>query len=131
MTVIKEYPHAVNVPSNPFGGLASAPWLSEFVRSCATCARSVYNRREPLLSSTLPQLQWQYVAADVFELNKQHYLLVVDYYSRYVKLAHTSTMTAAKTVCNFHSIFARHGLPEVVTAQWPSVFLQRICQLPL
>ena len=36
-----------------------------------------------MISSKLPKHPWERIATDLFELNKQAYLLLVDYYSRY------------------------------------------------
>ena len=42
------------------------------------------------------------------------YLLAVDYYSRYIEVAHLSQATANEVVNHTKSIFARHGIPETV-----------------
>jgi len=42
------------------------------------------------MSTTLPLLPWQQVTMDIiklFEWEKKQYLLVVDYYSRYIEIA--------------------------------------------
>ena len=50
--------------------------------------------------------------ADLFELGNRTYLLVVDYYSRFVeKLSGT---TATEVINHTKGIFARHGIPEIV-----------------
>lgn len=54
------------------------------------------------------------VGVDLFELNKDHYLLLVDYLSRYPEVIKLSTTTSAAVVNMMKSIFAHHGIPEVV-----------------
>ena len=44
-------------------------------------------KTEPLILSKLPDRPWQKVATDLFEYQKSQYLLVVDYYSRFIELA--------------------------------------------
>ena len=42
------------------------------------------------------------------------YLRVVDYYFRYIEVAHLVQATASEVVKHNKSIFARHGIPETV-----------------
>ena len=80
---------------------------------------------EPLITTPIPQLPWQKLAADFFELNGQPYLLVVDYYSKYVEVAYMSTMSCRQTINHFRSIFARHGLlEELTTDNGPQLILE-------
>lgn len=41
-------------------------------------------------------------------------MLVVDYYSKFIEIALLTSHTAEKVVPHFKSMFARHGIPEVV-----------------
>lgn len=61
--------------------------LNELVRNCKTCIKESANPVEPLMSSELPERPWQKVGSDMFTLNQDNYLLVVDYYSRYAGIA--------------------------------------------
>ena len=54
----------------------------EFVKRCSTCMKLAPPIREPLISSKLPKHPWERIATDLFELNKQPYLLLVDYYAK-------------------------------------------------
>ena len=51
------------------------------------------------------------IAADLFVYNGNDYLIVVDYFSRLVKL---STTTAQAVIKALKTIFSRHGVPETV-----------------
>ena len=59
-----------------------------------------------------PLLPWQKV--DVFEWEQKHYLLVVDYYSRYIEIARLANTMTNEVLIHTKSIFARHGIPEVL-----------------
>ena len=48
--------------------------------------------KEPLLTSPLPGRPWQKVAADLFELNKTQYLIVIDHFSRYPEVVKISIL---------------------------------------
>jgi len=68
------------------------------------------------MSSGFPDYPWQRVASDLFEWKKQKYLLVIDYYSRFIEIARMSTATSSDVINHLKSIFARHGIPESLTS---------------
>lgn len=88
--------------------------LKQVVQNCPTCCRNARPRREPLLTTPLPEYPWQIVATDLFELQGVHCLLVVDYFSRYPEVVRLTTTTSAAVITALKAAFARHGIPEVV-----------------
>ena len=86
--------------------------LEELVKNCRECCKHQNQRAEPLIPSKMPELPWQKVGSDLFEWNKSTYLLIVDYYSRYIELAKLRNTTADEVILHTKSIFARHGIPE-------------------
>ena len=86
--------------------------IEDLVEKCDKCCKESQNRVEPMILSDVPQRPQQTVGSYLFELNGSNYLLVVDYLSAFVaKLNNTSS---ASIVNNLKSIFARHGIPEIV-----------------
>ena len=71
---------------------------------------------EPLLTSPLPDYPWQKVATDLFEWRNSSYVLVVDYYSRYIELAKLSSTTSSEVIKHLKSFFSRHGVPQIVVS---------------
>ena len=69
--------------------------------------------KEPILSSELPDYPWQKVGSDLFELKGVHYLLVVDYFSRFVEISKMSSTTSASIISALRSIFSRYGIPMI------------------
>ena len=51
-------------------------------------------KREPLISSKLPDYPWMKVGSDLFTLNHSTYLLTVDYFSRWPKVVKLSSVTS-------------------------------------
>ena len=87
--------------------------IEEVAYRCLTCCK--HRRQEHLIPSEFPKYPWQVVATDLFEKKGVDYLLVVDYYSRYVKVTKLpKNKTAETVVVCLKSIFARHGIPEKV-----------------
>ena len=54
------------------------------------------------------------VATDLFEWKKDTFLLIIDHYSRYIGTARLDRPTADEVITRTKSIFARHGIPEIV-----------------
>ena len=90
--------------------------IDEKVSKCAICCKMQIQHPEPLIPSPFPQRPWQRVGTDLFEWKKTEYLLVVDYYSRFIEVAKLTSTTAASVISHLKSIFARHGIPEVVVS---------------
>jgi transposase InsO family protein len=88
--------------------------VRQAVEQCKECAKETSKRKEPLIITPLPEYPWQMVGADLFELNKDQYLLIVDYFSRYPEVIKLSSTTSAAVVNVMKSIFSRHGIPEIV-----------------
>jgi len=58
--------------------------IEAVVWNCPECCKAKRQRAQPLTPTPLPQLPWQKVTSDLFEWRQKTYLLIVDYYSRYV-----------------------------------------------
>ena len=89
--------------------------IETYVKQCRSCLTSKSQAPEPMLSTPLPSLPWQHIAADFFHFKSSDYLLIVDYYSRYPEIAVMPTTTASRTVSQLKSVFAHHGVPEMLT----------------
>lgn len=60
------------------------------------------------------------VGADIFELNGQSYLLLVDYLTKYPEVLNLPNKTAYTVIQKMKSVFARHGIPrEIVSDHVP------------
>ena len=90
--------------------------LEELVKNCPECVKAQKQRAQPLITSSFPDLPWQKVATDLFEWKREHYLLIVDYYSRFIEIALLKRTSAEEVIRHTKSIFARHGIPEVVVS---------------
>jgi len=67
---------------------------------------------EPLKLTVLPERPWVQIGMDLCYLDGKDYLIVIDYFSRWLEIVHLQdTTTVIRTVKN---LFARRGIPEVV-----------------
>lgn len=91
--------------------------VEEMVRCCQVCAKEDRIPKEPLRPTATPSRPWEMVGSDMFYLDGDSYLLVVDYYSRYPEIANLGVDTSAQNVVKqLKSIFARHGIPEYLVS---------------
>lgn len=54
----------------------------------------------------MPDQPWQKVAADLCQLNGRHFLVVVDYISRFIEIAYLDTLASATVIGKMKSILA-------------------------
>lgn len=84
------------------------------IQTCDKCLQfKKTNKKEPMMAHDIPDRPWQEVATDFFEL-KGTWMIMVDYYSSYFELVPMTKTTAEAVILQYKSIFARHGIPEVV-----------------
>lgn len=71
-------------------------------------------RSEPLHSHEIPKIPFHKVGCDLSDFKNKKYLLLVEYYTKYVELEELHHNTASHNVIKILKIiFARHGVPNV------------------
>lgn len=90
--------------------------ITEMVKSCDVCATHQKRQtKEPLHPHSVPERPWQKIGVDLFTMDQQEYLLLVDYYSKFIEVEWLKSDTRSATVItHLKSQFARHGIPEIV-----------------
>jgi transposase InsO family protein len=86
--------------------------IEDIVRNCKSCAKEKCNAAEPLIPTPTPEYPWQKIASDLFEYQKKQFLLVVDYYSRFIEVVELKTTTSTDVITELKRIFARFGIPQ-------------------
>ena len=62
----------------------------------------------------VPSAPWETVVTDLFQFHNLKYLIVVDYYSRYIETITLKDERSTTIINVLKSIFARHGIPQNV-----------------
>ena len=86
--------------------------VTDRVKTCSICEK--YNKKsqqkEPLLQHEMPSRPFEKIAADIFFLDGQNFLLVADYYSKMPFVKTLKSMTSKETIDFLESVFATHGI---------------------
>ena len=66
------------------------------------------------MPTELPKRPWLKLGSDLFEYKGATYILIVDYFSRFVEILKLSTTTSTSIIVALKTIFCRHGFPETL-----------------
>ena len=75
--------------------------IQDLVQQCRVYALHRDSKPEPLIPTPLPDCPWQVIATDLFELKGVNYLIVIDYFSRYVEVAAMTKTTKSSDTRNY------------------------------
>lgn len=90
--------------------------IEDIVSKCSACL-TYRNKpaKEPMIMHEVPQLPWSKVGTDLFELEGNHYLIMVDYYSNFIEVAPLQRDTRTSVVINqMKQIIARYGIMDTL-----------------
>ena len=90
--------------------------IEEYIKNCRICCRFQRPIVEPLCPSHLPETPWEKLGVDLFKWRQSSYLIVVDYYSRFIEIAKLTSTTSSRVIDHLKSIFARHGIPQILVS---------------
>ena len=69
------------------------------------------------------------VGADLFEFNNQHYLLIVDYFSKWPKISKLDNLSAKNVISYMKSQISRYGIPdELISDNGPQFACEEFAQ---
>ena len=89
--------------------------ITNIVQQCLTCREfQASNAKEPMFQEQVPHGPWEMIASDLFHFNGADYLLIVDYYSKFIEFSRLSDTLSKTIITHTKSIFARHGIPQKV-----------------
>ena len=95
--------------------------IKSWVASCRHCLEKQPSQAsEPLLPSALPDRPFQKVGIDICEFRNKHYLVQVDYYSRYIDVTYLPSWTSAMVTRKLKNFFPHHGVPQLSQTTAPS-----------
>ena len=91
--------------------------LKDHIFRCTTCETySAKQRKERLIPHEIPTRAWAKVSCDLFELDKEMYLVTVDYYSCFFEVDHLKVSTSQAIIKKLKPHFARYGIPDTLVS---------------
>lgn len=90
--------------------------IQKMVENCAVCAKEQPISHEPLLPSSFPDRPWERIAMDLCSHNGRTYIIVVDYFSRWVEFRPIISESTRGTINALKSVFSVHGIPDVAVS---------------
>ncbi|KAJ8889296.1 hypothetical protein PR048_008794 [Dryococelus australis] len=84
------------------------------VENCTVCLEQRKQRAETLKTTLLPSGPWLMLDMDLMELKKKHFLVVQDYYSRFLEVVGLDTISSHAVIARLKNISARRGKPQTV-----------------
>ena len=89
--------------------------LKIWIDKCSFCQRnSRQQHAEPLKPSMLPERPWSKIGMDLCYMSGKDYLVVVDYFSRWLEIVQLEDTTTTVLVQKVKNMFARWGIPDEV-----------------
>ncbi|KPJ13895.1 Retrotransposable element Tf2 155 kDa protein type 1 [Papilio machaon] len=89
--------------------------LEDYISKCQACLTfKNENQKETLIPHEVPNRAWLKIGADSFHFQGEKYLIVVDYYSKFVEVVQVESLRSDVIVNHLKNIFSRFGIPETV-----------------
>ena len=87
--------------------------IRDYVSTCTICAElGTAQTKETLIRHDTPDRPWSKVDADLLELNKTEYLVIVDYFSNFGEINRLDNASAKTVIRKMKSHFSHYGIPE-------------------
>ena len=97
--------------------------IRELVKDCLTCAETRRVPAEPLMTTPFPDRPWWRLATDVLEHEGQSYIVVTDYFSRYIDARKLETTDSESIIRYFSHLFSLLGVPNTIVSDNASYFV--------
>lgn len=89
--------------------------ITNFVDNCEVCEK--FKSRKPpveLMQHEIPDLPWAKLGADLLSFGGKHYVVVMDYFSKWMEIIPVRSLSAAAVIEALKSIFFIHGDPQTI-----------------
>lgn len=91
--------------------------IEQMITSCKICQKfRSSNVKEPMISHQVPNIPFHTLGMDYCESAGKNFLVVSDYFSRFIEIIPTNRKTASETIVKLQNIFATHGIPRKIVA---------------
>lgn len=91
--------------------------IENIISKCHICqVNQSQNIKEPMVQSKLPNLPFTKVTCDILEYSQKYYLVLIDYYSKWIELINLKNKNSTSIIDAWLEIFSRFGFPKTLLA---------------
>lgn len=89
--------------------------LSNLINNCQVCLTNRrQNSKQELIPHEIPDRAWAKVGIDLFYFQGKNFILVIDYFSKFIEIKKLHNTLADYVIDCLKDIFSRQGIPETV-----------------
>ena len=95
--------------------------IETMTRNCETCQKYMPQQSaEPALHHNIPPAPWMKIGSDLYQIGNTHFLIIIDYFSKYPIVAELGSTTSQNIIKTFKTTFSMFGSPrEIVSDNGP------------
>ena len=95
--------------------------IETMTRNCETCQKYMPQQSaEPALHHNIPPAPWMKIGSDLYQIGNTHFLIIIDYFSKYPIVAELGSTTSQNIIKTFKTTFSMFGSPrEMVSDNGP------------
>ena len=91
--------------------------IRNFISSCNICQKYQKSKiKDPMLNQDIPDIPFYKIAVDIAEFGGISYLVIIDYYSRWIEVFKLSNKTSSLIINKLKECFSRCGIPALMIA---------------
>lgn len=91
--------------------------IENYIGACKTCLKfSISKIKKPIKSHDIPVIPFYKIGMDIAECFGKSYLVVIDYYSRWLEVVKLKSKTSGEIIKKLKKIFSRFGIPKIIIA---------------
>lgn len=91
--------------------------IENMIGKCSLCQKyQKKNVKESLLPHDIPNIPFQKVGCDIFEWGGKSFLIIIDYYSKWIEFKVLKNKSASEVIDKWVEIFSSFGVPKTLIA---------------
>ncbi|CAI6350058.1 unnamed protein product [Macrosiphum euphorbiae] len=91
--------------------------IENYIGACNICLKFSKSKiKEPIKSHEIPMIPFYKIGMDIAECFGKNYLVVIDYYSRWLEVVKLKSKTSGEVIKKLKKIFSRLGIPKIIVA---------------
>ena len=89
--------------------------IKDIISQCSICNEfRGTQQKEPMLPHEIPTKPWEICATDLFELDKDTYIVIADYFSKFFEVKKISSSSSKIVINVLKENFSRYGIPVIL-----------------